>query len=64
MRNEKLIYARKSKVLTQEELAKKIGLSITGYWRKENGYRSFTEQEIQKICEVLEVKPADIFFNY
>lgn len=63
MKNEKLVHARKSKVLTQPELAKRLGLSITGYWRKENGYRSFSEQEIKKICEILEVEPTDIFFN-
>lgn len=63
MKNDKLVYARKSKVLSQDALAKKIGISITAYWKKENGHRLFTEPEMKKICEVLEVEPTDIFFN-
>lgn len=61
--NFKLKEARAIKGLTQEELAKLIGLSAYGYQRKENGEGQFTEKEMQKICEIFEREVTDIFFN-
>lgn len=62
-KNLKLEQVRKSKGVTQQALANELNLSVTGYWRKENGRRSFNESEIKKICEFLKVKPTHIFFN-
>lgn len=61
--NFKLKEARSIKGLTQGELANKIGLSLYGYQRKENGEGQFTEKEMKQICEILELEVTDIFFN-
>lgn len=50
----------------QEDLAKKIGLSLVTYARKEKGTRKFTIDEVKKIAIVLNldlVRLNEIFFN-
>ena len=61
--NRKLKGARVEKRLTQEDMSRMLGISRLAYVYKENGRYSFTEQEIKKVCEVLEKEPQDIFFN-
>jgi len=52
---------RKKKGLSQREFAKKLGVSqpAIAYYEKEP--TSIPIDKIQKICEILEIGPADIF---
>ncbi len=52
--------------LTQEEVAKEIGINIKSYNLKENGKRLFTLHEAKKIIRLLKLnlnEVNDIFFN-
>jgi transcriptional regulator with XRE-family HTH domain len=46
--------------LTQREIARKLGLSATGYNQKENGKRPFTLEEFVKICKILQANPDSL----
>ena len=50
--------------LTQEEVAKKIGISTNSYNRKERGKRKFTLIEAKKLADLFDVSIEDIFFNH
>ncbi|MGI6434444.1 MAG: helix-turn-helix transcriptional regulator [Syntrophomonadaceae bacterium] len=43
--------------LTQLEMARKLGLSATGYNHKENGRRQLTLEEFVLICKILGANP-------
>ncbi len=45
---------------TQLEMAKKLGLSATGYNQKENGKRQFTLEEFILICKILGTNPESL----
>lgn len=62
MPNKELKKARIDKGLTQVEISKLAGMNIATYNRKENGIREFTESEIKKIAEILEVDIKKVFF--
>ena len=52
--------------LTQEEISKKLGITIKSYNLKENGKREFTLDEAKKISSLLKLnlnEVNDIFFN-
>ena len=52
--------------LTQEEIAKELGITIKSYNAKENGKREFTLDEAKKISSLLKLnlnEVNDIFFN-
>ena len=52
--------------LTQEEIAKEIGIKIKRYNLKENGKREFTLDEAKKISNLLKLnlnEVNDIFFD-
>ena len=59
--NYKLKGARVEKGLTQEDIAKMIGISTYSYLMKENGKRDFTLTEMKKICEILDKELSEIF---
>lgn len=42
---------------TQQEMARRLGLSATGYNHKENGRRQFTLEEFVLICRILRANP-------
>ena len=44
---------RIAKGLTQAQLAKAIGISTNAYWRKENGKRKMSTDELADILQVL-----------
>lgn len=54
--------ARAEKDLTQTELANLIGMSPATYCKKEQGQTDFYIREANKICEVLNKRPEEIFF--
>ena len=60
-RHSKLKGARVEKGLTQEDMAKRIGISTYSYLMKENGKRDFTLTEMKKICEILDKELSEIF---
>ncbi len=45
---------------TQREMARRLGLSATGYNHKENGKRQFTLEEFVLICKILEANPDSL----
>lgn len=51
----KLKELRKQKKLTQEELAKKSELSKNAIWNYENGKRTPSYENLQKICNALQI---------
>ncbi|WP_028589465.1 helix-turn-helix domain-containing protein [Paenibacillus massiliensis] len=54
--------ARVMAKLTQQQVADKLGLSLTGYKRKESGISKFYVDEIVTISEIFNV-PVEIFFE-
>ncbi len=62
--NYKLKALRMESGLKQEELARKSGIALTTYVRKENGITEFTVSECERIAQVLQENPVDIFFNH
>lgn len=52
--------ARKSKHLTQKELAEKVGVSNTAIMRYEKAQRSPNNAMFEKIAEALDVTPSDL----
>ncbi|MCQ9211848.1 MULTISPECIES: helix-turn-helix domain-containing protein [unclassified Streptococcus] len=56
-----LIQARKEAGITQEELAQKIGISTTSYYKKETGKRDFKLKECYRIAEILNKEISDLF---
>jgi putative transcriptional regulator len=61
--NMRLKLARIERGLTQQQLADAIGKTQKDYSLRENGKIAFREDEISKICEVLEMEVTDIFFT-
>ena len=58
----KLLMLRKENKLTQEEMAKSLGITSVSYRSKENGKKQFTENEIVKILNMFK-KEANYFFS-
>ena len=52
---------RKSKKLTQTQLAEAIGMEMTNLCKLENGGQLPKEENIEKIASVLNVKIKDLF---
>lgn len=58
-----LNYEMKKKQITTEELCKKLNISTSSFYRKCNGITEFTQSEIQKIIDILNLEtPVPIFF--
>lgn len=55
---------RTKKGLTQEDVAKKLGISQVAYGRYELGQREPNFSLILQISEVLDFKPGEFFDNY
>ena len=51
---------RELKNLTQEFIAEKLDVSQAAYSRMENGETKITDEKLNQIAEILEVKPEDI----
>lgn len=59
----KLIGKRNEKKITQEKMAKLLGISKNNYNSKENGKLDFNLIEVKKILEILDAKYDEIFFE-
>ena len=57
----KLIEARKSKGLSQQQLAEKLCMDVSNYNRREKGQSKISSNEWEKIANLLEVSVEDIF---
>jgi len=51
------------KGLTQEDVAKKIGITSRTYWKKENNPNLFTVCELKKLATLFEVDEGIFFKN-
>lgn len=56
----KLLGRLKEKGLTQEQFADLLGMSGTTLSKKLNGKSEWTQAEINKACEILEIDPVEI----
>ena len=61
--NTKLRGKRAEKLLSQRDLAEKLGIDLSTYNRKENGIQDFTLTEIQNLMYYLDCSFEDIFFT-
>ncbi|WP_294243163.1 helix-turn-helix transcriptional regulator [uncultured Chryseobacterium sp.] len=61
MKKIKLIIMRKSKKITQLDMATYLKISQTQYYKRESGVVKISEQEWQKIATLLDVSVDDIF---
>jgi transcriptional regulator with XRE-family HTH domain len=61
MKKIKLIIMRKSKKITQLDMATYLKISQTQYYKRESGIVKISEQEWRKIAKLLEVSVDDIF---
>ena len=57
----KLVGKRKEKGLSQEEMAKKIGISKNNYYLKETGKLDFGLSEVRIILKILGCSYEEIF---
>ena len=58
---DKIRNIRLSKGYTQEYIATKLGIDTVNYGRIERGQAKLPLDRFLKICEILEVKPEDLF---
>lgn len=60
----KLEYERKKSGKTIEMICEELNISRSAYYRKCNGKSEFTQGEIQKLCDILNLSsPMGIFFT-
>ena len=60
-----LMQAIQDSGLKKNAIAKQLGLTSYGFMRKVNGFTDFKVSEMEKLCEILEIKAAQrqrIFF--
>lgn len=59
----KLLYEMNRKSVSISQMCEILGMSRSAFYRKCNGISEFTQGEIQKIVDALELKsPMGIFF--
>lgn len=59
----RLLYEMQKKVITIQEMCDRLSMSRSAFYRKCNGISEFTQSEIQKIVDILELdSPMCIFF--
>lgn len=51
---------REEKGLSQDEVAKSAGISLSYYNKLENGKKNLTQKVLQGICKALKIKSSDI----
>lgn len=52
---------REQRNLSQEYIAEQLDIHPANYWRIENGVSYPKPENLEKICEILEVKPQELF---
>lgn len=51
---------RRSKNITQKQMAQKLGLSQASYNKLENGNAELTIKKLEKICKAMDITPSSI----
>lgn len=60
-----LEYKMKEKGKSISDMCEKLGISRSAFYRKCNGKSEFTQSEIQKIVDFLDLdSPVEIFFTH
>ena len=59
----KLIEARKSKGLSQQQLAEKLCMDVSNYNRREKGQSKISHSEWEKLSKILNVPVEEIYEN-
>ena len=52
---------REQKKFSQEYIAEQLEIHPANYWRIENGVSYPKPENLEKICEILDVKPQELF---
>lgn len=64
MNREKLENEMKKKGINKSQMCKELGMSRSAFYRKCRGITQFTQEEIQHITDLLDLKtPVGIFFE-
>lgn len=59
----RLLYEMQKKGISIQEMCEKLGMSRSAFYRKCNEISEFTQSEIQKIVDILDLdSPMGIFF--
>ena len=59
----KLLYEMQKKGISTQEMCDRLSMSRSAFYRKINSLSEFTQGEIQRIVDILELKsPMGIFF--
>ena len=59
----KLLYEMQKKGISTQEMCARLDMSRSAFYRKINSLSEFTQGEIQRIVDILELKsPMGIFF--
>lgn len=61
---ENLQKRRKSLGYSQEEMAEKLGISLTSYRKIENGTTSLVSKRVFQIASILGIEPQKLLFGY
>jgi transcriptional regulator with XRE-family HTH domain len=60
---ERIKSVRKSKGLTQETMAKSLGISVNSYREIESGRTKLINSKLFKICDILEISPGKLMMG-
>ena len=52
---------RENRQISQEQIAEKLNIHPANYWRIENGISYPKPENLEKICEILNVKAQELF---
>lgn len=52
---------RESRQISQEQIAEQLNIHPANYWRIENGISYPKPENLEKICEILNVKAQELF---
>lgn len=64
MNKARLEYEMALRGISKEEICKMVGISRSAFYRKCNGISEFTQSEIQKVLDILQLdSPVGIFFE-
>lgn len=58
--NEKIRFLRESKKMSQEQMAQRLSMSLTGYAKIERGENSINFQRLEKIASILGIDVLEI----
>ena len=62
-KRKKLIEIRIKNNYTYDDMAKKLGMSKSNYWKIENGYRNIYYETAKQISKIFSLKPDDLFYE-